>query len=742
MAPVTHRLTSFISFAFVALGLSISSTQARDEKSQSTYPTPKFVKLNSRNCETYQIEIYSPDKNLPNTPHVLMPVAVNFPGRGNEGFENTWWSIFTYDQILTFADNPQSGPLKDLPFVVVLFDFPESAGLSTDKEFSDYTCSVIQAFRSGNQHAFIDQNLSRTRFIIDRDSKWISSRLDAINQNKQQDKANGVFRPQTFVNPMLVELKASNRDLGFIYSGMNPLDLEQERIRKLRDLPADAPAEKLIELQREHFYGEVFRRIWVTNINTGESTASIADLILKTAVPLVDALNQGKIRINDQEKSFQREDVFAASLRQAYKTLKGANDEAFKNDLRAVVQEEWNQAYARQAQEFLDELSGVPSQEAKTALSTNMEVWLLASDLIITVRSPKDMQQISVEAAVRDVGTEGPIEYQTIPNAKDKTVTTKKIRMDEVFPLEENLREHKITTPFKEAWIRITEEGIAKEYRFPFLWTGEVTRTFIQILPSERLKLRSAFLFLAYSVATEVEQKLDEPAPDESKVGVGKGKNQAGKSKPKVEELEDLVRQWIGTNPTTDILVKNEMPAANDSSNWQKQNACIEEITKKPESVDLASLVNCYPGKVVVLDFGAPWCGPCRVAAKFSKKYVDENPDLVVLNIQLISLEKGVGEQERSSALIHARDLNFPTILLSKESQEALRLVDEKGKAIYPPIPNFIYRQRSGAILGTTVGGRISIDLVKAMLEETPDQVGVSQKVQDIFGKLNPKSDK
>ena len=284
---------------------------------------------------------------------------------------------------------------------------------------------------------------------------------------------------------MLVELFINGRGLGFIYAGMAPLDHEQKRIKVLRDLPADFPDEKLAALQKEHYYGESYRRFWVSEVKSGDKSTSIADLILTTATHLIDALNKGKIVVGNQEQEFKRENVFEIALRQAYEILGGQPNEAFKNDLQAVAQNEWNQKYASQAQEFYNELfpNEVLPIKSKESLTSNMEVWLLASDIIITVRSSSpDAAKIQVEAAMRDVGSDKEFEYKVISGKKtpeaiknDGIVNTTKLFLDEKFLVEQSLNDHFTITPFKEVSVKINEAGVEKEFRFPFLWTGEVT---------------------------------------------------------------------------------------------------------------------------------------------------------------------------------------------------------------------------------------------------------------------------
>ena len=74
----------------------------------------------------------------------------------------------------------------------------------------------------------------------------------------------------------------------------------------------------------------------------------------------------------------------------------------------------------------------------------------------------------------------------------------------------------------------------------------------------------------------------------------------------------------------------------------------------------------------VLVDFWAPWCGPCRVVHPILEEIDAEREDL-----RIVSLNTDDNQQTAARYEV----LSIPTLILFKDGAEAKRLVGARGKS-------------------------------------------------------------
>ena len=90
-----------------------------------------------------------------------------------------------------------------------------------------------------------------------------------------------------------------------------------------------------------------------------------------------------------------------------------------------------------------------------------------------------------------------------------------------------------------------------------------------------------------------------------------------------------------------------------------------EELNKKIED----SKTN---NKILIIDFAAEWCGPCRALSPILDKLAEENQDIQVIKVNVdenadLSMEYGIR--------------SIPAVYIYKEGKETAKFLGLKGKA-------------------------------------------------------------
>lgn len=96
-------------------------------------------------------------------------------------------------------------------------------------------------------------------------------------------------------------------------------------------------------------------------------------------------------------------------------------------------------------------------------------------------------------------------------------------------------------------------------------------------------------------------------------------------------------------------------------------------------------------GKAVIVNFWAPWCGPCRSEIPWLQRLQAEHPDLAVIGI-----EDDPDEFRNAGILATQTGISYPLVRTSKPVRDTF------GHVVM--LPTTLYISRSGKVLHTVSG--------------------------------------
>jgi len=127
--------------------------------------------------------------------------------------------------------------------------------------------------------------------------------------------------------------------------------------------------------------------------------------------------------------------------------------------------------------------------------------------------------------------------------------------------------------------------------------------------------------------------------------------------------------------------------------------SAVSPIPVSTESVQQS--LEAYRGKVVILDFWATWCGPCRMEIPdfiaLQNKYCDRGLEIVGVSIDPISPRGNPGGAPAVAPFMKNNGINYTILMVN--SANALR-----GYDVSRGIPTTYVLDRSGRVVRTYVG--------------------------------------
>ena len=140
--------------------------------------------------------------------------------------------------------------------------------------------------------------------------------------------------------------------------------------------------------------------------------------------------------------------------------------------------------------------------------------------------------------------------------------------------------------------------------------------------------------------------------------------------------FSNLLSSFRNTTSLPVLLAALLVPVPAAASEGSQRRGVLDEPVPEAELPDLNGdplALHDFPGKVVIYDFWAVWCGPCEQALPFFQDLEDRYADdgLVVLGLHV---DDGRPEAPEIRAWVEERGVRYRNLLSNIEVDEAFRV--------------------------------------------------------------------
>ena len=113
-----------------------------------------------------------------------------------------------------------------------------------------------------------------------------------------------------------------------------------------------------------------------------------------------------------------------------------------------------------------------------------------------------------------------------------------------------------------------------------------------------------------------------------------------------------------------------------------------------------------YKNKVLIVDFWATWCGPCKVSIPDLNDLYDTYKDQ---GLVVIGVATSCGTVEAIKAFVEEQRMRYPVVLGNRKIEEAFGEVMSPPRDRVASLPTTFVIDRGGRVIKTYIGYRVNV---------------------------------